>query len=75
MIDLSVASEEEILEFWSDVMRCRGYHAENTKLSDSVKAAENLAKYYGMFGDKKESACGDVIIIDNIAEAESDAKS
>lgn len=47
-------------------MRCRGYHEDNIKLSDSVKAAENLAKYYGMFSDKRTDEMGDVIIIDNI---------
>ena len=64
---MAIANEEEILEFWSDIMRCDGYHAENIKLSDSVKAAENLAKYYGMFGDRHSGDSGDVIIVANIA--------
>ncbi len=63
---MDIASEDEILEYLSRVMRREEYDEENIKFSDSFKAAELLGKYYGMFGDKHVSSAGDVIIVDNI---------
>ena len=69
MVVITIADEEEILEFFTGVMRrdCLG-EDENIKFSDSFKAAELLGKYYGMFGGSRQSEAGDVIIVDNIAE-------
>lgn len=61
---MSVADENEILEYLSDVMRDK-----EMKPSESFKAAELLGKYYGLFSEKKHTnEVGDVIIIDDIPE-------
>ena len=62
---MPVANEEEILAYLTYIMRRED---EDIRLADSFKAAELLGKYYGMFGDRKNTDIGDVIIVDNIAE-------
>lgn len=69
---MDVAKEEEILEFFTNVMRRED---EEIRLTDSFKAAELLGKYYGIFGDKRTNEMGDVIIIDDISKAKNAAKS
>lgn len=69
---MQIANEEEILDYLTYIMRRED---ENIKFSESFKAAELLGKYYGMFGDKRSNEVGDVIIVDNIPEAEHGAPS
>lgn len=66
---VSVANEEEVLEYLTDVMRRDGFdETDNVKFSDSFKAAELLGKHYGLFSDSRLTAggTGEVIIVDNI---------
>lgn len=67
----NIAGEEEILEYLTYIMRRED---EEIRLADSFKAAELLAKHYGMFGGKTETDTGDVIIVDNIGEYDNDAE-
>ena len=61
-----VAKEKEILEFLTDVMR-----SEESKSSESTKAAELIGKHYGMFSDKAASKeAVSVIIVDDIPDNE-----
>lgn len=57
-----IAKEKEILEFLTEVMR-----NEQSKSSESTKAAELIGKHYGMFSDKSaDKGAGDVVIVDDI---------
>lgn len=77
---MSVADEEEILEYLTDVMRRDGFdETDNVKFSDSFKAAELLGKHYGLFSDSRKDDCphgvGEVVIVDNISGESHDGKS
>ncbi len=68
---MSIAKEDEILEYLSDIMRRESYDDEDKiKFSDSFKAAELLGKHYGLFSEKRGGETGDVVIIDNIPKGE-----
>jgi hypothetical protein len=68
MMLIAIADENEILEFFTDVMRGECFGEENIKFSDSFKAAELLGKYYGIFSGGIRGGEGDVIIVDSIRE-------
>ncbi len=65
---VSVADENEVLEYLTDVMRRDGFNeTDNIKFSDSFKAAELLGKHYGLFTESRAADTGEVIIVDNIS--------
>ncbi len=67
---MSIAGEEEVLEYLTDVMRRDGFdETDNIKFSDSFKAAELLGKHYGLFSEKSVTGTGEVVIVDNIEGA------
>lgn len=73
---MSVADEEEILEYLTDVMRRDGFdETDNIKFSDSFKAAELLGKHYGLFSDSRQQETGCVTIVDDIKGESHEGKS
>lgn len=69
---MAVAKEDDVLRFFTSIMRRSGTYREEIRLAESFKAAELLGKYYGMFGGGRKSDTGDVIIVDNIAGEKND---
>ncbi len=69
---MSVAKEDDVLRFFTSIMRRSGKYKEEIRLAESFKAAELLGKYYGMFAGGRRNDAGDVIIVDNIAGEKDD---
>lgn len=58
------ADENEVLRFYTDLLRMEG----DAKITDATKAAEFFVKYYGMLEREKQDDTRRVVIVDDIAK-------
>ena len=60
------ATQNEVLKFYTDLLRMEG----GAKLSEAIKAAEFLVKYYGMLDKEGADESKRVVIVDDVPKCE-----